>query len=133
MLAQAEELFSMDPPVSAAPTEGPSLLVAAATIDLATSSGASLQNAPIEESMELDYADNSAALTNLQPEVTSLVVPSPLDAVVATNVATPITLEAGSSGSIDMANAVLECWVDIMSNEKAQPQKWMNWPGELLW
>ncbi|KAG5353536.1 hypothetical protein J132_10169 [Termitomyces sp. J132] len=124
MLAQVEEPFSVDPPMSAAPTEeGPSSSVATATTDLATSSGVSSQDTHTEESMKLDYANDSVALTNLQPDVTPSVIPSPLDAVIATNVATPTAPEAGSSGSIDMANTVSECWADIMSNKEVAASK----------
>ncbi|KAG5349115.1 hypothetical protein C0989_005810 [Termitomyces sp. Mn162] len=124
VLAQAEEPFSMDPPTSAAPTEeGPSLSAATAATDLATSSSAFSQNTPIEESMKLDYTNNSVVLINPQLEATTSVIPSPLDAVIATNVATLTAPEAGSSGSIDMANAVSECWMDIMSNEEVAALK----------
>ncbi|KAG5338969.1 hypothetical protein C0989_005468 [Termitomyces sp. Mn162] len=110
VLAQVEEPFFVDSSTNAAPTkEGPSLSVAMATTDCTTSSGASSQNAPTEESMELDYTDDSVVPTNPQPEVTPPVIPSPLDAAVTTNVATPAAPEAGSSGSIDMANTILEC------------------------
>ncbi|KAG5333477.1 hypothetical protein C0989_005769 [Termitomyces sp. Mn162] len=66
-LAQVEEPLSVDPPMSAAPTkEGPSLSVALATTNSAMSSGISFQDAPTEESMELDYTDASLAPTNPQ-------------------------------------------------------------------
>ncbi|KAG5349044.1 hypothetical protein C0989_006418 [Termitomyces sp. Mn162] len=123
-LVQAEEPFSMDPPMSAAPTEeGPSLSVALATTNPAMSSGASLQNAPTEESMELDYANDSLAPMNPQPVMTPQVILSLSDAAVAANVTTPTAPEARSSGSIDMANAVSECWADIVSNEEAEASK----------
>ncbi|KAG5335159.1 hypothetical protein C0989_002090 [Termitomyces sp. Mn162] len=85
----------------------------------ATSSGASSEDAPSEESMKLDYVNNSLLTTSVQPVMTPLVILSPMDAVVATNVATPSVSEAGFSGPSNMANAVLECWADIMSNEEA--------------
>ncbi|KNZ71492.1 hypothetical protein J132_09585 [Termitomyces sp. J132] len=126
-LAQAEEPSSVDSSMSAALTEeGPSLSVALATTNLAMSSSVSSQNAPAEESMELDYTNNFSAPTNPQIATTPQIDPSPSDAVVATNIATTTALEAGSSGSIDMANAVLEHGIDIMT------QRWMNGPGELL-
>ncbi|KAG5353270.1 hypothetical protein C0989_008776 [Termitomyces sp. Mn162] len=131
-LAQVEEPSSVDPPMSAAPTEkGPSLSVALATTDSAMSSSASSQNAPAEESMELDYTNNSLAPTNSQPVMTPQAVPSPSDAAIVINVATPTAPEVGSSGSIDMANTVSNCWVDIMSMRKQQPQRWMSRLGEL--
>ncbi|KAG5335702.1 hypothetical protein C0989_000614 [Termitomyces sp. Mn162] len=109
MLAQVEEPFFVDPPISAAPTEErPSSSVAIATTDPATSSGASSQNASAEEFMELDYTDNSVEPTNHHSEATSPVVPSLLDVAIVTNIATPTALEAGSSGSIDRANSVLK-------------------------
>ncbi|KAG5337025.1 hypothetical protein C0989_011127 [Termitomyces sp. Mn162] len=118
--AQVEEPFSVAPPPSAAPTkEGPSSSVALATTNLAASSIASSQDVPTEESMELDYADNFLVPTNPHPETTPQVVPSPLDMAIVNNIATPAIPEAGPSGSIDTANAVLEHWVDIMSNEAA--------------
>ncbi|KNZ77541.1 hypothetical protein J132_05166 [Termitomyces sp. J132] len=95
-LAQVEEPSSMDPPVSAAPTkEGLSLSVATAATNPATSSGASSQNAPTKESMELDYA-KSLVPTNPQPEATPPVILSPSDVAIATNVATPTAPETGS-------------------------------------
>ncbi|KAG5337150.1 hypothetical protein C0989_010507 [Termitomyces sp. Mn162] len=63
---------------------------------------------PTEESMELDYANNSPAPMNLHPEMTPQVVSSPSDAAIATNIAILAIPEAGPSGSIDMANAVSE-------------------------
>ncbi|KAG5340733.1 hypothetical protein C0989_000512 [Termitomyces sp. Mn162] len=94
--AQAEEPFSMDPPTSAAPTEeGPSLSVAMAATNPATSSGASSQNTPTEESIELDYANHSVVPMTSQPDATPSVVPSPSDAAVVTNIATPAAPEAG--------------------------------------
>ncbi|KAG5350150.1 hypothetical protein C0989_012482, partial [Termitomyces sp. Mn162] len=59
----------------------------------------------------------------VQLTATPQVAPSPMEAVVATNVTTPTAPEAGSSGPSDMANAVLEHWVDIMSNEEAEALK----------
>ncbi|KAG5351688.1 hypothetical protein C0989_005282 [Termitomyces sp. Mn162] len=130
-LAQVEELASMDPFMSAAPTEeGPSLSVALSTTNHATSSSVSSQNAPTEESMEQDYTNDSLAPTNAQPVMTTQVIPSPSDAAIATNIATPSAPKARSSGSSDTANTVSECWADIMSN-KWRPQKWMNRPSEL--
>ncbi|KAG5337472.1 hypothetical protein C0989_009597 [Termitomyces sp. Mn162] len=99
----------MNSPVSIAPTEeGPSLLVALATTNSAMSSGASSQDAPTKKSMELDYTHNSLAPTNPQLAMTSQVVLSPSDAAIVTNIATLTAPKAGSSGSIDIANAVLE-------------------------
>ncbi|KAG5333591.1 hypothetical protein C0989_005264 [Termitomyces sp. Mn162] len=109
-LAEVEEPFSVVPPPSAAPTEeGPSLSVASATIDSAASSIASSQDTSTEESIKLDYAYDSSAFANVPPEMTPQVVPSPSDVAVAINIATPAIPEAGLSGSIDTANAVLEC------------------------
>ncbi|KAG5332703.1 hypothetical protein C0989_006669 [Termitomyces sp. Mn162] len=109
-LAAAKKPSSVAPPASAAPTEeGPLLAVAAITTNPVSSSGASSEDAPTEEFMELDYTDNSVLLTDAQPATTPQVVPSPIEAVVATNVAMPTAPEAGNSGSSDMANAVLEC------------------------
>ncbi|KAG5351360.1 hypothetical protein C0989_006876 [Termitomyces sp. Mn162] len=123
-LAQAEEPFSMDPPASAAPTkEGPSLSVASATTNPATSSGASSQDAPTEESMKLDYTNNSSVLTNSQLATTPQVVSSSSDAAIATNIATLTAPEAGSSGSIDTANTVSECLADIVSNKEVEALK----------
>ncbi|KAG5340200.1 hypothetical protein C0989_002602 [Termitomyces sp. Mn162] len=91
------------------------------------SSAASSQDAPMEESMELDYANDSLALTNPYPETTPQVVLSPLDAAIATNVANLAIPEARLSGSSDTANAVLECWADIVSNKKAAALKMNEW------
>ncbi|KAG5351949.1 hypothetical protein C0989_004401 [Termitomyces sp. Mn162] len=91
------------------------------------SSSVSSQDAPTEESMELDYADNSLAPTNPQLAMTPQVIPSPSDAAIVTNIATPTAPEAGSSGSIDTANAVSECWADIMSNEEVAASKMDEW------
>ncbi|KNZ72256.1 hypothetical protein J132_04048 [Termitomyces sp. J132] len=122
--AAAKELSSVAPPISAAPTEeGPLLSVAAATSIPLLSSGVSSEDTPTEESMELDYADNSALTMPVQLAMTPQVVPSPTEAVVATNITTPTTPEAGSSGLSDMANAVLEHWADIMSNKEAEASK----------
>ncbi|KAG5349984.1 hypothetical protein C0989_000882 [Termitomyces sp. Mn162] len=124
VLALAEEPLLVASPISAAPTEeGPLLSMALATTNPATSSGVSSEDAPSEESMELDYIDNSALTMSVQPVTAPLVISSPTYAVVATNVATPIAPEAGSSGSSDTANAVLEHWVDIMSNKEAAALK----------
>ncbi|KAG5338670.1 hypothetical protein C0989_006675 [Termitomyces sp. Mn162] len=103
-----------------APTEeGPLSSVAVATSTPPSSSGAFSEDAPTEESMELDYADNSVLATLVQPAMTPQVVLSPIEAVVVTNITASTTPEAGSSGSSDMADTVLECWVDIMRNEEA--------------
>ncbi|KAG5336744.1 hypothetical protein C0989_011967 [Termitomyces sp. Mn162] len=119
-LVQVEEPSFVDPPASAAPTEeGCSLSVASATTNPATSSSVSSQDTPVEKSMELDYANDSLAPTNPQLSITPPVIPSPSDAAIVTNVATPTAPEAGSSGSIDMTNAVLEHWAHIISNERA--------------
>ncbi|KAG5317874.1 hypothetical protein C0989_000470, partial [Termitomyces sp. Mn162] len=58
-----------------------------------------------------------------QPATTPQVVPSHTEAVVATNIVIPTASEAGVSGSNDMANTVLECWADIMSNKEAEALK----------
>ncbi|KAG5349429.1 hypothetical protein C0989_003973 [Termitomyces sp. Mn162] len=109
-LAEAAKPSSVVPPPSAAPTEErPSLSVASASTDPAASSIASSQDAPIEEFMELDYTDDSLAPTNVHPETTPQVVPSPSDAAIATNTATLAIPEAEPSSSSDMANAVSEC------------------------
>ncbi|KAG5352683.1 hypothetical protein C0989_001147 [Termitomyces sp. Mn162] len=114
----------MAPPTSKAPTEeGPLLSVAEATINPAIGSGASLDNTPTEESMELDYANDSALPTSVQPAMTSSVISSPLDAAVVTNIATPATTETVSNGSSDTANAVSEHWADIVSNKEAVASK----------
>ncbi|KAG5338034.1 hypothetical protein J132_09731 [Termitomyces sp. J132] len=114
----------MAPPASAAPTEdGPLSSVVAATSTPPLSSGAFSEDAPTEKSMEFDYADNSTLTMPVQPAMTPQVVPSPIEVTVATNVATPTTPEAGTSGSSDMANAVLENWVDIKSNKEAEALK----------
>ncbi|KAG5348879.1 hypothetical protein C0989_007453 [Termitomyces sp. Mn162] len=108
-LAEVEEPFSMAPPPSAAPTEeGPSASMVLAATHSAVSSDASSWDTPTEESMELDYADNSLVSTSPSPEMTPQVVSGPSDMAVATNIATPAIPEAGPSGSSDMANAVLE-------------------------
>ncbi|KAG5718377.1 hypothetical protein E4T56_gene8308 [Termitomyces sp. T112] len=129
-LAEAEELFSVVYPPSAAPTEeGPSSSVVLATTNPATSSSASSQDAPTEKSMELDYTNNSLAPTNLHPEMTPQVIPSPSKVAVVTNIATLAAPEAGSSGSINMANAVLECWADIVSSEEVVALKMLKQAG----
>ncbi|KAG5339238.1 hypothetical protein C0989_005057 [Termitomyces sp. Mn162] len=79
-LAQAEELFSVDPSTSAAPTEeGSSLSVALATTNPnpAMSSGTSLQDNLTEESMELDYANNSLAPMNPNQQQLHRLSPAP--------------------------------------------------------
>ncbi|KAG5338854.1 hypothetical protein C0989_005824 [Termitomyces sp. Mn162] len=106
---------SVAPSTSAAPTEeGPLSSVAAATSIPPSSSGVSLEDAPSEKSMELDYANNSTL---------TMLVLSPAEVVVATDVTTPTAPEAGSSGPSDTANAVLECWTDIVSNKEAEASK----------
>ncbi|KNZ79062.1 hypothetical protein J132_04762 [Termitomyces sp. J132] len=123
-LVPPEELLSMALSTSVALTEeGLLLSVALATTNPATSSGASSDDAPSEESMELDYANNLAVPTSVQPVTTSPVVPSPSDADVATNIATLAAPETVSNGSSDTANAVSECWADIMSNKEAAASK----------
>ncbi|KAG5352398.1 hypothetical protein C0989_002487 [Termitomyces sp. Mn162] len=110
--------------MSAAPTEeGPSLSVAVATFIPLLSSGVSLEDALSEKSMNLDYADNFAVTMPVQPAMTPQVVPSPMEAVVVTNTATPTAPEADASGPSDTANAVLEHWADIMSNKEAEASK----------
>ncbi|KAG5352622.1 hypothetical protein C0989_001445 [Termitomyces sp. Mn162] len=122
--AAAKELSSVAPPISAAPTEeGPLLSVAAAISIPLSSSGVSSEDTLSEESMELDYADDSALTMPVQLAMTPQVVPSPTEAVVATNITTPTTPEAGSSGLSDMANAILEHWANIMSNKEAEASK----------
>ncbi|KAG5334674.1 hypothetical protein C0989_003182 [Termitomyces sp. Mn162] len=122
--AEVEEPFFMVPPPIAVPTEeGPSLSVASATTNPAASSITSSQNAPTEESIKLDYANNSLVPTNFHLTMTPQVVPSPSDVAIVTNAATLATPEAESSGSIDMANATLKCWADIMSNKEAAALK----------
>ncbi|KAG5352085.1 hypothetical protein C0989_003884 [Termitomyces sp. Mn162] len=114
--------------VSAALTEArPLSLVAAATTNPESSSGASSEDAPLEESMELDYTDDSALTMPVQPVTTMPVIPSTLEVVVATNIATPTAPEAGSSGSNNTDNAVLEHWEDIMSNKEAAASKIDKW------
>ncbi|KAG5348966.1 hypothetical protein C0989_006836 [Termitomyces sp. Mn162] len=109
-LAPAEEPVPVALSTSAAPTkEGPLLLVASATTNPASSSGASSEDTPSKKSIELDYINNSALTTNAQLAMTLQVVPSPMEVVVATNIATPTASEARSSGPSDIANAVLEC------------------------
>ncbi|KAG5351117.1 hypothetical protein C0989_007892 [Termitomyces sp. Mn162] len=122
--AAAKKLSSVAPPTSAAPTEESSLLsMAVATSIPPLSSSASLEDTPIEESMELDYTNNSALTIPVQPAMTPQVVLSPTEAVVATNVTTSTAPKAESSHPSDMANAVLECWADIMSNKEAEALK----------
>ncbi|KNZ81572.1 hypothetical protein J132_11391 [Termitomyces sp. J132] len=125
--AATEEPSSAATTKSAAPTEeGPSLSVAVAKSTAATpllSSGTSSEHAPTEESMELDYVNDSALTTPVPPATTPQVVPSPMKVAVATNVATPTTPEAGTSGSSNTANTVSEHWVDIVSNEKVEASK----------
>ncbi|KAG5349675.1 hypothetical protein C0989_002428 [Termitomyces sp. Mn162] len=87
------------------------------------SSAASSQDTPTEESMRLDYANNSSVHTNPHPETTLQVFPSPLYAAIAMNISTPPVPEAGTSGSNNMANTVLEHWADIVSNEEAVASK----------
>ncbi|KNZ79501.1 hypothetical protein J132_09569 [Termitomyces sp. J132] len=125
--ATAEEPSSVAPTAGAAPTEeGPSLSVAVAKSTATTpplGSGVSLEHAPTEESMQLDYADNSALTTPVPPAMTPQVVPSPTEVAVVTNIATPTAPEAGTSGSSDTANAVSEHWADIVSNKEAEASK----------
>ncbi|KAG5338690.1 hypothetical protein C0989_006585 [Termitomyces sp. Mn162] len=121
--ATTKEPSSVVPPASAAPTEeGPLLSVAAATSISLSSSGMSSEDAPMEESMELD-ANNSALTTPVQPAMTPQVISSLTEAVVATNIATPITPGTGSSGPSDTTNTVLECWADIVSSKEAEALK----------
>ncbi|KAG5735440.1 hypothetical protein E4T56_gene12778 [Termitomyces sp. T112] len=113
-----------DQQMCAAPTEeGPSLSVAAVTTNPALSSGASSEDTLSEESMELDYIDDSALTMIAQPAMTPQVVPSPTEVVVATNIATLTASEAGSSGFDDMANTVLEHWADIVRNKEVEALK----------
>ncbi|KAG5329909.1 hypothetical protein C0989_009157 [Termitomyces sp. Mn162] len=72
----------------------------------------------MNKSMKLDYIDESAAPTASNPEMTDLIVPSPLEAAVATNITTPVTPEARTSGSNDMTNVVSKCWANIMSSKE---------------
>ncbi|KAG5342444.1 hypothetical protein C0989_001508 [Termitomyces sp. Mn162] len=110
--------------MSAAPTEeGPLLSVAATTSISPLSSSASSENALSEKSMDLDYANNSALTMPVQPAMTPQVIPSPMEVVVATNVATPTAPEAGFSSPSDMANTVLEYWANIVSNKEAEASK----------
>ncbi|KAG5351551.1 hypothetical protein C0989_005992 [Termitomyces sp. Mn162] len=123
-LAATEEPSSVAPSASDAPTEeGPLSSVAATTTNPALSSSVSSEDAPAEESMELDYVDNSALTINAQLAMTPQVVSSLTEVVVATNVTTPTAPEAGTSGSSDTANAVLEHWADIMSSKEAEASK----------
>ncbi|KAG5730761.1 hypothetical protein E4T56_gene3490 [Termitomyces sp. T112] len=126
--AATEEPSSAATTKSAAPTEeGPSSSsVAVAKSTAATpllSSGASSEHAPTEESMELDYVNDSALTTPVPPATTPQVVPSPMEVAVATKVATPTTPEAGTSGSSNTANTVSEHWVDIVSNKEVEASK----------
>ncbi|KAG5352521.1 hypothetical protein C0989_001955 [Termitomyces sp. Mn162] len=124
LLAATQEPLPVAPSVSAAPTEeGPLLLVAVTTTNLASSSGASSEDAPAEESIELDYVNHSALTMDAQPAMTPQVILSLMEAVVATNVATLTAPEARTSGSSDMANAVSECWADIVSSKEAEASK----------
>ncbi|KAG5349078.1 hypothetical protein C0989_006119 [Termitomyces sp. Mn162] len=113
--------------MSAALTEeDPSLSVAVATFTAnppLSGSGASSDDALSEKSMELDYANNPMVPMPIQLATTLQVVPSAMEAVVATNIATPTAPEAGTSGSKDIANTVLEHWVDIVSNKEAKALK----------
>ncbi|KAG5334841.1 hypothetical protein C0989_002807 [Termitomyces sp. Mn162] len=122
-----EEPSSVAPTASAAPPEeGPLLSVAVAKSTTATpplSSGASSEHAPIEVSMELDYANKSVLTTLVPPAMTPQIVPSPIEVAVVTNVVTPTASEAGTNGSSDMVNAVLEHWADIVSNKEAEASK----------
>ncbi|KAG5335513.1 hypothetical protein C0989_001189 [Termitomyces sp. Mn162] len=112
------------PCVSAASTEeGPLLSVALATTNLASSSGASFEDAPSEESMELDYINDSVLTMDAQPAMTPQVISSPTEAVVTTNITTPTAPEAGASGSSDMANTVSEHWADIVSSKEVAALK----------
>ncbi|KAG5334172.1 hypothetical protein C0989_004195 [Termitomyces sp. Mn162] len=110
--------------MSAAPTkEGPLLSAAVTTSIPPLSSSVSSEDALTEESMELDYADNSTLTMPVQLVTTPQVFPSSTEVVVATNIVTPTTPEAGFSGPIGMANAVSECWADIVSNKGAEALK----------
>ncbi|KAG5335713.1 hypothetical protein C0989_000573 [Termitomyces sp. Mn162] len=75
---------------------------------------------PSEESIELDYVNNSALTMDAQPAMTLQVVPSPMEVVLVTNITTPAAPEAGTSGPNDTANAVFEHWADIMSSKEAE-------------
>ncbi|KAG5336990.1 hypothetical protein C0989_011293 [Termitomyces sp. Mn162] len=125
--AATKEHSSAAPTISAAPTEeGPLSSVAVAkstTATLLLSSGASLEHTPTEKSMELDYANNSTLTTPVPPAMTPQVIPSPMEAAVMTNVATPTTPEAGTSSSSFMANTVSEHWADIVSNKEKEASK----------
>ncbi|KAG5338613.1 hypothetical protein C0989_006812 [Termitomyces sp. Mn162] len=113
--------------MSAAPTEEGLLLSVAVALSTATpplsSSGASSDNAPLEKSMELDYVNDLAVPMPIQPATTPQVIHSSMEVAVATNVATPTTSEAGTSSSSDMANAISECWANIMSNKEVEASK----------
>ncbi|KAG5337585.1 hypothetical protein C0989_009270 [Termitomyces sp. Mn162] len=125
--ATAEEPSLAAPTMSAAPTEEvplPSVAVALSTAaPPPSSSSMSSDDAPSEKSMELDYVNDSMMPIPIQPVMTPQVVPSSMEVAVATNIATPTTPEARTSGSSNMANTVLECWADIMSNEEAEASK----------
>ncbi|KAG5335748.1 hypothetical protein C0989_000471 [Termitomyces sp. Mn162] len=125
--ATAEEPSSAAPTASAVPTEDGPLSSAAVAPSTATppslSFGASSDDAPSEKSMELDYIDDSTVPMPIQPAMTLQVVPSFMEAAVATKVASPTTPEAGTSSSSKTANAVSEHWADIVSNEEAEASK----------
>ncbi|KAG5726016.1 hypothetical protein E4T56_gene1655 [Termitomyces sp. T112] len=114
------EPFSVAPPLRTTTTKvGLVATVVSATPGPTATSGASSWDMPMEESMALDYVDEPSAPMEASPETTSPVVPGPSKATVATNIATSIVLKVGTSGSSDTANAVLECWVDIVSSKEA--------------
>ncbi|KAG5350010.1 hypothetical protein C0989_000716, partial [Termitomyces sp. Mn162] len=121
------EPSSVAPTASAAPTEEGLLSSVAVAMSTANPpllcSGAFSVDAPSEKSMELDYANNPMVPTSIQPATTPKVIPSATEAAVVTNIATLATSEAGTSGSRDMANAVSECWADIVSNKEAEASK----------
>ncbi|KAG5335118.1 hypothetical protein C0989_002373 [Termitomyces sp. Mn162] len=107
------------PPSTPSSAEKQAATVASASTGLAATSNASSQDTPTKESMELDYTDRTSVPIQPHLETTSPVIPGPSETMVVTNIAIPIVPEAGTSSSSDMANAVSECWVDIMGSKEA--------------
>ncbi|KAG5338517.1 hypothetical protein C0989_007221 [Termitomyces sp. Mn162] len=107
------------PPSPSASAEEQAATVASASIGLAATSNVSFQDAPTVESMELDYTNGTLVPTELCLEMTSPVIPGPLEMTVVTNIATSIICEAETSSSSDTANAVSECLADIMNSKEA--------------
>ncbi|KAG5349900.1 hypothetical protein C0989_001354 [Termitomyces sp. Mn162] len=130
-LAEAEEPSSSSPSTGAAPTEAGSLsVVVGATSGPSANLVVSSKDVTTDEFMKLDYVNELYTPINANPELTDPIIPDPSDTSVATNIATPIASEAGTSGSSDTTNIVSEGWADIVSSKEASSShrdKWVGW------